>query len=80
MSSSTSQALKQLALQFARQMASAPAAQGRKVAVLGAAGGIGQPLSMLMKVRGEQMLMRWSSRDDHERQFVLSCVHVLAIR
>lgn len=30
----------------------AGAGPGRKVAVLGAAGGIGQPLSMLMKVRG----------------------------
>ena len=45
-------------MQFARQMASAPVTQGRKVAVLGAAGGIGQPLSMLMKVGREEMLMR----------------------
>jgi NADPH:quinone reductase-like Zn-dependent oxidoreductase len=41
-------ALVQLAAQFTRQMATAPGI-GRKVAVLGAAGGIGQPLSMLMK-------------------------------
>ena len=54
--------MKQLAMQFARQMASAPQAPGRKVAVLGAAGGIGQPLSMLMKVIATltkaEMLMR----------------------
>lgn len=31
--------------------AAATSGPGRKVAVLGAAGGIGQPLSMLMKVR-----------------------------
>ena len=29
-------------------------APGRKVAVMGAAGGIGQPLSLLMKVRGRE--------------------------
>jgi malate dehydrogenase len=34
--------------------AAAGSAPGRKVAVLGAAGGIGQPLSMLMKVRRRQ--------------------------
>ncbi len=48
---SSSHALQLLAAQFARQMAStAGSGIGRKVAVLGAAGGIGQPLSMLMKV------------------------------
>ncbi len=38
------------ALASSRQYASAAGVEGRKVAVLGAAGGIGQPLSMLMKV------------------------------
>lgn len=43
--------LQKLAAQFGRQMASsAGSGIGRKVAVLGAAGGIGQSLSMLMKV------------------------------
>jgi hypothetical protein len=52
-----SSALKQLAGPLlraagARTMAAAAAeAPGRKVAVMGAAGGIGQPLSLLMKVR-----------------------------
>ena len=46
----SSSALAQLAAQFTRQMASSAPGIGRKVAVLGAAGGIGQPLSMLMKV------------------------------
>lgn len=36
---------------FARGMATAAKGKERKVAVLGAAGGIGQPLSLLMKVR-----------------------------
>jgi hypothetical protein len=40
----------QLAFQASREMAS-KAPKERKVAVLGAAGGIGQPLSLLMKVR-----------------------------
>jgi hypothetical protein len=44
------------AMQAYRQMASSSrmATQPRKVAVLGAAGGIGQPLSMLMKVQPSQ--------------------------
>ncbi len=56
-SPSMSSALKQLAGPLlraagARTMAAAAAeAPGRKVAVMGAAGGIGQPLSLLMKVR-----------------------------
>eukprot|EP00955_Chlamydomonas_euryale_P073888 361875-Chlamydomonas_euryale.AAC.10 len=48
---SSSSALQRLAAQFSRQMASsAGGGIGRKVAVLGAAGGIGQSLSMLMKM------------------------------
>ena len=43
--------LAQMAMQLGREMATAAKAPERKVAVLGAAGGIGQPLSMLMKVR-----------------------------
>lgn len=39
------------ALQASRGFAAAPGAPARKVAVLGAAGGIGQPLSLLLKVR-----------------------------
>mmetsp|Transcript_14046 Transcript_14046/g.30413 ORF Transcript_14046/g.30413 Transcript_14046/m.30413 type:complete len:341 (+) Transcript_14046:106-1128(+) len=51
MSGPARSALQQLAVQFQRQMASAAAAsQARKVAILGAAGGIGQPLSLLMKM------------------------------
>jgi malate dehydrogenase len=46
---STAQALK-MAFQASREMATR-APKDRKVAVLGAAGGIGQPLSLLMKVR-----------------------------
>jgi malate dehydrogenase len=46
---STAQALK-MAFQASREMASR-APKDRKVAVLGAAGGIGQPLSLLMKVQ-----------------------------
>ena len=41
--------LSMLAAQIAR-MSSSAGSQARKVAVLGAAGGIGQPLSLLMKV------------------------------
>ena len=48
---SSANALAQLAAKFSRQMASSAGGIGRKVVVLGAAGGIGQPLSMLMKVR-----------------------------
>jgi hypothetical protein len=48
---SSASALQQLVAKFSRQMASSAAGSiGRKVVVLGAAGGIGQPLSMLMKV------------------------------
>lgn len=36
--------------EFVRGMATAARGKERKVAVLGAAGGIGQPLSLLMKV------------------------------
>lgn len=43
-------AAKQLARRFAAAAASSGALPERKVAILGAAGGIGQPLSMLMKV------------------------------
>ncbi|GAX81385.1 hypothetical protein CEUSTIGMA_g8816.t1 [Chlamydomonas eustigma] len=43
-------ALQQLAAQLSRSMATQSAGIGRKVAILGAAGGIGQPLSMLMKM------------------------------
>lgn len=51
MSNNASRYLAQWALGASRGMASAAAGgPGRKVAVLGAAGGIGQPLSMLMKV------------------------------
>lgn len=46
---STAQLLKQ-AFQASREMATR-APKDRKVAILGAAGGIGQPLSLLMKVR-----------------------------
>lgn len=42
--------LVQMAMTATREMATASGGKGRKVAVLGAAGGIGQPLSMLMKV------------------------------
>lgn len=42
----------QLAFQASREFAS-KAPKDRKVAVLGAAGGIGQPLSLLMKVNRE---------------------------
>lgn len=50
----SSSSLQQLAAQFSRAMASSSGSgMGRKVAVLGAAGGIGQPLSMLMKVEEE---------------------------
>jgi len=42
--------LAQMAMAMARHMATGSKAPGRKVAVLGAAGGIGQPLSMLMKM------------------------------
>jgi hypothetical protein len=48
-----SSALKKLAgplLRGARSMSAAADAPGRKVAIMGAAGGIGQPLSLLMKV------------------------------
>lgn len=49
--SNASQSLLRLAMQAAsRSMASASGAPARKVAVLGAAGGIGQPLSLLMKM------------------------------
>jgi len=43
--------------------AAAASAKPRKVAVLGAAGGIGQPLSMLMKVRGRVVLDLGSRRE-----------------
>lgn len=43
-------ALNQLVQQFSRQMATGTGGIGRKVAVLGAAGGIGQPVSLLMKM------------------------------
>jgi hypothetical protein len=43
----------QLAFQASREFAS-KAPKDRKVAVLGAAGGIGQPLSLLMKVTRRQ--------------------------
>ncbi len=42
--------LASLAAQASREMATAARGKERKVAVLGAAGGIGQPLSILMKV------------------------------
>lgn len=45
------QATYKAALASSRQYASSAGVEGRKVAVLGAAGGIGQPLSLLMKVR-----------------------------
>lgn len=45
------QASYKAALASSRQYASSAGVEGRKVAVLGAAGGIGQPLSLLMKVR-----------------------------
>lgn len=45
------QATYKAALASSRQYASSASGEGRKVAVLGAAGGIGQPLSLLMKVR-----------------------------
>lgn len=44
-------ASKELLRNGARGYAAGPGA-GKKVAILGAAGGIGQPLSLLMKVRG----------------------------
>ena len=48
-------AAKQALRQGARGYAAAAAKPDRKVAVLGAAGGIGQPLGLLMKVRlGQQ--------------------------
>lgn len=50
---STAQALKLAYQQASRELATR-APKDRKVAVLGAAGGIGQPLSLLMKVRGDQ--------------------------
>jgi hypothetical protein len=50
----SSQRLLSLAMQASREMATSARDKGRKVAVLGAAGGIGQPLSMLMKVWDDQ--------------------------
>jgi malate dehydrogenase len=50
MRGNAAQQMLRLAFQQARDMAS-KAPKERKVAVLGAAGGIGQPLSLLMKVR-----------------------------
>jgi len=47
---SSAQKLFSLAVQATREMATSARGEGRKVAVLGAAGGIGQPLSMLMKM------------------------------
>lgn len=47
---SSMQQLVKAAFQASRELAS-KAPKERKVAVLGAAGGIGQPLSLLMKVR-----------------------------
>ena len=49
-------------LQLARGMASSGRGKSeRKVAVLGAAGGIGQPLSLLMKVAG--LVQGWRRSD-----------------
>ncbi|KAG2452798.1 hypothetical protein HYH02_003027 [Chlamydomonas schloesseri] len=54
MASSSASALAKWAAQAARGFAAAaPSGKGRKVAVLGAAGGIGQPLSMLMKMNSQ---------------------------
>lgn len=52
------------ALQAGRELATASKAptRERKVAILGAGGGIGQPLSMLMKVRTLPLyLLPWDS-------------------
>lgn len=56
---STAQLVKQLA-QASREMATRSGKE-RKVAVLGAAGGIGQPLSLLMKVgpEGSDAIKSW---------------------
>jgi malate dehydrogenase len=47
----TARAMAQWAAQAARGFAASAGTPARKVAVLGAAGGIGQPLSLLLKVR-----------------------------
>lgn len=55
MSSPSSAALMKWAQAASRGFAAAAASgSGRKVAVLGAAGGIGQPLSVLMKARARK--------------------------
>lgn len=55
-------ASKDLLRHGARGFAAGPAA-GKKVAILGAAGGIGQPLSLLMKVRSIITLYYISNHD-----------------
>jgi hypothetical protein len=69
MSSPSTSALAKWAAMAGRGFASAAAgAPARKVAVLGAAGGIGQPLSLLLKVRGASEARRCAAMVD-----VLSC-------